>query len=93
MLDKEEVKKVAELARLKLSEKEIIKHGENLAAILEYFEGLNSAPTENTEPLYNASGSANIVEGDKIIESFEQSELLANAPEKFEGFIKVKRVL
>lgn len=93
MLDEKDVKKVAALARLKLTDEEIAKYGQDLAAILEYFEGLKDAETKDVEPLYNAVGSSNVLDDDEILNHVSREDLLTNTPQSFEGFIKVKRVL
>ena len=46
MISKEEVRHIAELARLELSEKEIEKMQKDLSAILDYFDLLKKAPTK-----------------------------------------------
>ena len=69
MLNEDEVKKVADLARLRLNDKEITKYSQDLAAILEYFKGLSEVDTENIEPLYNTDGSSNVLDADEIRES------------------------
>lgn len=91
-LTKDQVKKVAKLANLPLTAEEEEKYAEQLSAILEYVEQLNSADTSNVEPTFNVSGQENVMAEDKIVECLTQEEVLSNAPQKKEGFFVTKGV-
>jgi aspartyl-tRNA(Asn)/glutamyl-tRNA(Gln) amidotransferase subunit C len=87
-----DVEHVATLARLELSETEIAKFTEQLGSVLEYFEKLDKAETADIKPIDQINNMENVTTDDKIGEKYEREEMLKNAPEKEDGFIKVKAV-
>ena len=95
MISKEEVKKIAKLARLELAEKEIEKMQKDLSAILDYFNLLKKAPSPAKILKHkNLGGQAGNLRRDEIIPSNDISyELIAAAPDKKEDYIKVKTIL
>jgi len=91
-ISRQDVEHVARLSRLKLSDEEKSQYTQELGAILEYVDELDSAPTENVEAISQISGLKDIAREDKILKSFDRDLMLENAPEKENGFIKVKKV-
>ena len=67
MLSKEEVIKIAKLARLELSEAEIEKYQKELSAILDYAKQLDEINTDNVEPLYQVTGLEHVVRKDQAL--------------------------
>jgi len=59
MLTDKEVKHIANLARIKISEKEEKSLKKDLSSILEYIEKLNEIDTTGVEPLYQTTGLVN----------------------------------
>jgi len=90
---REDVEKVAVLARLKLSESEIEEMTSQLNEILEYFEKLKELDTEGVEPLSHVLPLKNVYREDRVKPSLSQEEILKNAPEKGHGHFKVPRVI
>jgi len=98
MLSDEDVRHIAQLARIKLTEKEREKFREELSSILDYVKKLNRLDTGNVEPLYQTTGIVNALRPDKHRKDFEMTEdlnkkLIGQAPHKENRFIKVKSVL
>lgn len=95
MLSPEEVKKIAELARIGLGKSERLKYQKELSAILGYFEKLNELNTDNIEPIGHITGRFNSTREDKRenLNEAEKEMILANAPEKKNKYIKVKSVM
>lgn len=91
-ISKKDVEHVAKLSRLELSEEEKSQYTQELGAILDYVDELNSAPTEGIEPISQISGLKNIAREDEIEESLPTEKALQNAPDKKDKFIKVKKV-
>jgi len=91
-ISKQNVEHVAKLSRLKLSDEEKAEFTQELGAILEYVAELDSAPTENVEPISQISDLKNIAREDEIAESFNRDLMLENVPDQKDGFIKVKKV-
>lgn len=87
-----EVRKVASLARLDLTEKEVATYTEQLAAILGYVGELQSVDTENIRLTSQVTGLSNVTREDKV-EAGDNPEALVNmAPSHKNNLIKVKAV-
>lgn len=98
MLSAQEVKKIVNLARLRLTDKEEEKMKIEVSSILGYIEKLNNVNTENVEPLYQTTGLVNSTREDKHRGDFKTTEdlnakLIGQAPDKQDRFIRVKSVL
>ncbi|MFA5925586.1 MAG: Asp-tRNA(Asn)/Glu-tRNA(Gln) amidotransferase subunit GatC [Parcubacteria group bacterium] len=94
MLSKDEVKKIANLARIEISEQEAEKYSTELSDILGFVEKLNEMDTEGIEPIAHITGAKNMAREDKIIEYSEETKsgVINNFPEKKDRFDKVKAV-
>jgi aspartyl-tRNA(Asn)/glutamyl-tRNA(Gln) amidotransferase subunit C len=92
-LSRQQVESIANLSRLGLTEKEVEKFTTELSSILDYVEQLNELGVISAEPVAQITGLKNVASDDEIYEStYPQGELLKNAPEVQDGFIKVKPV-
>lgn len=94
-LSNDEIKHIAKLARLDLTEAELEKYGGQLSNVLSYIEQLKEVDIKGVEPTAQLSGLANILREDKARDwdSEEVEEALKDAPAKEGRFIKVKRVI
>ncbi|MFC1484992.1 Asp-tRNA(Asn)/Glu-tRNA(Gln) amidotransferase subunit GatC [bacterium] len=88
-----DVEHVAKLSRLNLSQEEQEKFTNQLATILEYIEKLKELDTEDIEPMMHALATGNVLREDLNIPSLDHDKILKNAPEKENGFFKVKKVI
>ena len=95
MLSKNEIKHIAELARIGLNEKEIEKYRKDLSAVLDYFKKLEEIDTENVEPVGHITETFNAAREDREKEFSEagKKRIIKNMPETKEGYLKVKSVL
>lgn len=91
-LTKTEVRHVAQLARLGLTEKGVKKFQRQLSAILDYVDQLNEVDTTSIEPISQVTGLENVTREDATRPSLTQEEALSNAPDQHNGFFKVKPV-
>lgn len=89
----DEVKHVANLARLAVSDDEVQKFTKQLDAIITYAEQLNELDTENVEPTSHVLDMKNVMREDKAEEGLPQEEVLRNAPEHQDGQIKVPSII
>lgn len=87
------VKHVAKLANLPLSEKEEKKFEKQLSETLKYIESLNEVKTDSVKPTDHVTGQENVMRDDQSSSSLFQDEALLNAKSKYNGFFKVKAVL
>lgn len=92
-IDKAEVRKVAKLARLELSEVEVEEFASQLSAILDYVEKMNELDTTNVEPLAHCLPVNNVFREDSVKESLGTEKTLANAPQRDGEFFKVPKIL
>lgn len=88
----EDVKKVALLARLKLSDEELAKMQEQLSSILDYMQVLQEVDVTDVPPTAQVTDVVNIVRPDEVRPSLSVEEALANAPDRENGYFKVKPV-
>jgi aspartyl-tRNA(Asn)/glutamyl-tRNA(Gln) amidotransferase subunit C len=90
----DEVKRLAALSRLQLSDEEAAEFLKELNAILGYVEKLSSVDTTGIEPTAQVTGLKNVMRPDEPIDyGSSREELLKNAPAQQDGYIKVKKVL
>jgi aspartyl-tRNA(Asn)/glutamyl-tRNA(Gln) amidotransferase subunit C len=91
-----DVRYVADLAHLELTEEEVKKYLPQLDSILRYVEKLNELDTSEIEPMAQVTypGSENAsFRADEAHKNFSQDQALANAPEQGAGCFKVPRVI
>lgn len=88
----DDVKKVALLARLKLSDDELAKMQEQLSSILAYMQVLQEVDVTDVPPTAQVTDVVNIVRPDEVRPSLSVEEALANAPDRENGYFKVKPV-
>lgn len=95
MISKEEVQHIAKLARLELTDVEVEKMQKDLSAILDYFELLKKADPKGAPPArillrQNSCGSS--LRKDETKRSDLADEIIAAAPDKKDGYIRVKAI-
>ena len=92
-IDSEQVRHIAHLARLKLSEEEIARFGVQLAGILEYVDKLNEADVTGVEPTAHPLEVCNVLADDVPVAPLGVERALANAPSTAPPYFKVPKVL
>lgn len=91
-LSLEEVQYIANLARLELTEDELIRYREQLSAILDYFQQLEKLETDDVPATTNVSEGSSPLRDDKPDLGLALEELLNNAPESAERLFRVPPV-
>lgn len=92
-LTREDVERLARMARLGLTEEEKERLQQDLSQILRAFEGLRQVPTEGVEPTAHLVPLQNVLRADEVRPSLPREQVLANAPETRDGFFRVPRIL
>lgn len=92
-ITKKEVEKIADLAKLALSDEEKEKFTRQLGEILAYMEKLNRVDTEGIPPTYHIHDMKNVFREDRSEKWLTQDEATVNAPKKFKGFFSVPKVI
>ena len=88
-----DIKRVATLARLKLTEDEAVKFGSQLDHILDYVSALESHDLSNVEPTAHAMPVFDVLREDEPAGSFTNTHALENAPKKSQGQFLMPRVV
>ena len=86
------VQKVSHLARLRLSNDELVSIQNQLSAVIENFEQIAHVNTEGVRPLFTPTDIVQALRAD-VVESFDSEKLLQNAPEVSGRLFKVPPVV
>jgi len=89
----EEVKHIAQLAKLKFTDEELQDFTHSFNDILQYMEMLNRVDTVNVVPLSHPVEMTNVFRDDVLKQSVTTEEALKNAPDSDEEFFKVPKVI
>ena len=92
-LSAEEVRKVADLARLELSEADVEIMARQLSAIIDYINQLQQVNTDGVEPLAHAVELTDVFRDDVPAPSLTVDKALANAPQRQGDYYAVPAVL
>jgi len=87
------VLKIAQLARLKLSDNEAIELSEQLGKVIAHFDEIASIDTHNIEPMITPSEIEYFVREDHAEKNYSAEQMLENAPEKQGNLFKVPPVV
>ena len=93
MIDREQVRHVARLARLELTEEEETQLTKELVDILSYVEQLGELDTEDVPPTMHALDIPASLRADEAKVFGDREEILSNAPERENDFFKVPQLL
>ncbi|KHD85445.1 Asp-tRNA(Asn)/Glu-tRNA(Gln) amidotransferase subunit GatC [Heyndrickxia ginsengihumi] len=92
-ISKEQVKHVANLARLEMNEAEVEKFTTQLGNIIHLAESLNELDTKNVEPTTHVLEIQNVMRDDIVEKGLPREEVLKNAPDHQDGQIKVPTII
>lgn len=92
-ISREDVRHVARLARLELSETELVRMQAELSNILAYIDKLRSVDTAGVPPTSHAVPLTNVMREDEPRPSLPLADMLANAPEAAGDFFRVPRII
>lgn len=93
-LTRDDVLKLARLARLHLSDEEVAQFQKEISNILGFVEQLQTVDLTGIEPTYQVTGLKDVMRPDVIKDyGITPEALLKNAPATEDGHIKVKRML
>jgi len=92
-ISRDEVQKIAHLARLKIEEDQIEKMAEQLSNILQYIDTLKDVDVDGVKPVSGAAFMNNVLRKDETSPSPGPDVTLANAPLREDDFYAVPRVV
>ena len=92
-IDEAQVRKVAMLGRLDLTDEEVRQFTGQLEAVLAYMDKMNELDTEGVEPLAHCLPISNCLRADEVRPSMGADAALANAPQRDGDYFKVPKIL
>ncbi|MBD3403824.1 Asp-tRNA(Asn)/Glu-tRNA(Gln) amidotransferase subunit GatC [candidate division GN15 bacterium] len=92
-LSTDQVRHVARLARLHLSDDEVARFARELTVILDYIDELQQVPTEGGEPAEQFITARNVFREDIVKASLPKQAVLSLAPASDDNYFHVPRVL
>lgn len=93
-LTRDDVLKLAELARLELTEEEVKQYASELSDILQYVEQLSSVDVKGLKPTNQVTGLTNVTRSDETRDyGYKAAELLKNVPAVKDNQIEAKRMV
>lgn len=91
-ISRKDAEYVAGLARLELTEQEVVDYTQQLNSILEYAAMLEQVNTDNVMPTAHAVPLHNVLREDHVTASISQEAALGNAPDANDGFFRVPKI-
>ncbi len=93
-ISRDDVLKLAKLARLRLTEDEVDEFAKEFTEILQYVEQLQSIDVAGLKPTNQVTGLTNVTRADEEIDyGYKAKQLLENVPAVEDDLIKVKRMI
>ena len=92
-IDQDQVRHIATLSRLKLTDAEVATLSDQLSGILDYVDKLNELDTSGVEPTAHVAGVQTVLRGDEPEAPLAVEDALANAPAREQSFYQVPKVL
>ena len=92
-LTADDVRHIAALTRLGLSDDEVDMMRDQLSSILKVFESLQQVDTEGVEPTDHTTEVRTVMREDEAHESLTREQILDNAPDSEAGYVRVRPIL
>ncbi|ADZ91019.1 Asp-tRNA(Asn)/Glu-tRNA(Gln) amidotransferase subunit GatC [Marinomonas mediterranea] len=92
-LEKQDVQKIAHLARLSLSDQDAEEYQHSLSSVLDLVEQMQSVDTDGVEPLSNPLEATQRLREDVVTEQDRREAFLSNAPQTESGLFLVPQVI
>ncbi|MFT2098811.1 Asp-tRNA(Asn)/Glu-tRNA(Gln) amidotransferase subunit GatC [Marinomonas sp. 2405UD66-6] len=92
-INKQDVQKIAHLARLALTEEDADQYQNSLSSVLSLVEQMQSVDTDGVEPLSNPLEMTQRLRDDVVTEDNQRDAFLANAPQSEAGLFLVPKVI
>lgn len=92
-LTRDDVAKVADLARLDLTETELDRYTEQLGAVLDHAEDVASLDLDDVPPTAHPLPLVNVLRADAVVEGVDREEVLSQAPSVEDRRFRVPAIL
>ena len=93
MIDEENLKQIARLAKIELNEEEVKEFSPQIRSILALFDEIDEVETEDVEPTFHVFGLKNVFREDVASPSLAGEDAIKNAPKKERGYIKGPKIM
>ena len=93
IIKKENVNKIAHLARLEFDDQGSEEMARDMNKILEWMDKLNELDTKDVQPLTHMSAELNVLREEKLNQTLSHVDALKNAPKKDSDYFRVPKVL
>lgn len=93
MIQKDETKELAWVARIAVDEKDIPEFQDKINKKLEYYAVIADAPTDGVRKTVNPSRLNTVLRKDVVVPSMSVEDALKNAPDVYETSFKIPRIL
>ncbi|MCA1743544.1 MAG: Asp-tRNA(Asn)/Glu-tRNA(Gln) amidotransferase subunit GatC [Desulfonatronovibrio sp.] len=92
-ITREQVSRIADLARLELEDEKIEKFASQFNEIIGYMDKMNAISTEGVVPMYSPSENTSVLRDDVVKKEYNREELLSNAPRHDGKYFIVPKIL
>jgi aspartyl-tRNA(Asn)/glutamyl-tRNA(Gln) amidotransferase subunit C len=92
-ISEDQVRHVALLARLELTDEQVGRFGEDLNSILEHIDSIQKLELEAVEPTAHPLDVCNVTRPDEVREGLSQKDALSNAPQAESGAFVIPRIV
>lgn len=92
-LTSDEVRHLAALARVGMTDEDIETMRDQMSNIMENFDILSQVDTDDVEPTGHSVDLNSVMRDDEVAESSTLDQVMANAPNREDDFIRVRAVL
>jgi aspartyl-tRNA(Asn)/glutamyl-tRNA(Gln) amidotransferase subunit C len=92
-ISNEQVRHIAKLSALNLSDEEVVRYGRDLSNVIGYMEKLNALDTSSITAAEHAMPVPLKMRPDTIISSLDRDEMVKNAPKSEDGYFVVPKVV
>ena len=92
-IKKEDIKHIANLSMLNLSDEEIEKYTKDMEQIVNFANKVNEIDTSSTEISAFSNDNVNVFRKDEIVQTVDKETLLQNAPSQEDGMFRIPKVI
>ena len=93
MIDKEEVKRIYEIAHLNIKDEDLDKMEEKFNTVLDFSRVILEVDTKDIDMLEIVENHESILRKDKVFESIDREDALLNAKDREYGYFRLKKVI
>lgn len=92
-ISREEIKHIANLSRLNVSDSDLDKYAETLSNIVDMANEISKLNTDDVKPTSHILENVNVFRKDEVSPSYSREKILENAPTKESGCISLPKVV